>query len=163
MRKLFLAAAALAVAAPAFARAEAAAPVFHDGLDDAIVAAIPHPELVEEIGFGVDRMLGALLDVDVGPIVDAADPYRRGYGHGRPGRTLREMGGRGDPYFEDRLRHNLYATTGAMGRIMDSMTVLAPAMRRSLGELERSMADAMAAPPRRERRERRERRYDPYE
>ena len=36
----------------------------------------------------LDRMMGVLLNVDVGPLIDAADPYRRRPGYGRPGRTI---------------------------------------------------------------------------
>ena len=82
MRKLVLLIGAFALAAPVAAQA----PVFDESLDDEMVAAIPAPEEVEAIAPVMDAMAGALLDVDVGPLIDAADPTRRRYDHGRPGR-----------------------------------------------------------------------------
>jgi hypothetical protein len=139
MRKLIFAASALALAAPVAAQS----PVFHDALDEAIVAAIPPAEQVDEIAFAMDRVLGAVLDVDVGPIVDAVDPYRRHRGYHRGERTVRDMAGRDDPYFEDRLRHSLYGVTANMAGMMEALAVVAPVMRRSLADLERNVGEAM--------------------
>jgi hypothetical protein len=152
MRNLILAASALALAAPAAAQN----PIFHDELDETIVAAIPPAEAVEEIGFAMDRVLGAVLDVDIGPIMDAVDPYRRGGGYRHEGeRTVRDMAGRDDPYFEDRLRHSLYGVTANMGGMMEALAVVAPVMRRSLADLERNVGEAMRDHRHRYPRERR--------
>ena len=83
----------------------------------------------------LDRLLGALLTVDVGPIIDAADPYRRRPDYGRPGRTLGALGSRDDPYFEDRLRSSIYGTTADIGRMMGAFAAAAPALARSLREI----------------------------
>ena len=90
MHKLILAAAAV-LAAPAFGQAPA--PV--DPLEEQIDRAIPPAEEVEAMAPTHDRMMGVLLNVDVGPLIDAADPYRRHPGYGRPGRTIGVMGGHG--------------------------------------------------------------------
>jgi len=90
----------------------------------------------------LDRATGALLDLDVGPIIDAADPYGRGR-YLRRQRTLRDIAGRDDPYFEHRLRGQIYGTTAAMARMMDAFAAAEPAMRRSLLEMERSIHFAL--------------------
>jgi hypothetical protein len=147
MRKLILAASALALAVPAAAQS----PIFHDDLDSAIVAAIPPAEQVEDIAFAMDRVLGAVLDVDVGPIADALDPYGRHRAYRGGPRTVRDMAGRDDPYFEDRMRHSLYGVTAGMGGMMEALAAVAPVMRRSLAELERNVGDAMREQRARER------------
>lgn len=145
MGKLLIsAAAALLLSGPAAAQPD---PIFDAGLDARVAASIPSSEEIEALAPALDRMTGALLDLDVAPILDAADPWRRHY---RPrGRTLREIAGRDDPGFEHRLRGSIYGTTAGIGRMMDAIAVAAPAMRRSLGEMEREMALALReAPPR---------------
>lgn len=139
MPKYFIAAAAAALAAPAFA--QPAPP--SDPLEDEIVRAIPPAEEVEAIAPALDRAVGALLDVDVGPLVDAIDPARRNPDYGRPGRTLGQLGRRDDPYFEERLRSSIYGTTAGMGRMIDGLAASAPALARSIRELERAMDAAI--------------------
>lgn len=141
MHKLiFAAVAAAAVAAPAAAQR---GPIFDERMDDEITRAIPSGEAIEAMAPALDRSLGALLNVDVGPILDAADPYRRRPGYGRPGRTLGELGRRDDPYLEQRLRSSIYGATGDMARMMGALAIAAPSLRRSLGELERGMEAAI--------------------
>ena len=156
MNKLILAAVATAaLAAPAVAQRE---PIFDERMDDErapslvrpgddprdpLVAAIPSAGEIEAMAPALDRSLAALLNVDVGPLLDAADPYRRRPGYGRPGRTLGELGRRDDPYFEQRLRSSLYGATGDMARMMEAFAVAAPSLRRSLSELERGMEAAI--------------------
>ena len=104
-------------------------------------------DAVESIAPAIDGAADAMLDLDVGPIIDAADPYRRPYA--RSHRTLREIGRRNDPYFEHRLRGQIYGTTAAMARMMDAIAAAEPAMRRSFFEMERGIAEAVRAAPRR--------------
>jgi hypothetical protein len=158
MRKLFFLIGAFALAAPVAAQA----PVFDESLDDDIVAAIPPPEEVEAMAPAMDAMAGALLNVDVGPLLDAADPTRRRYDHGMPGRTLGRIAGRDDPYFEDRLRSSIYGVTSDMGRMMAAVAVAAPAMRRSLREFERGIEGAIDDYERRRPAPRRDREDDEY-
>ena len=139
MRKLLFLIGAAALAAPVAAQA----PVFDDSLDDDIVAAIPPAEEVEAMAPAMDAMAGALLNVDVGPLLDAADPTRRRYDHGMPGRTLGRIAGRDDPYFEERMRSSIYGVTSDMGRMMEALAVAAPAMRRSLRAFERGIEGAI--------------------
>lgn len=136
MYKLLLPAVALFAAQPAFAQS-------YDPLADEMVEALPAPEDVEAIAPVMDNAIGALLDVDVGPVIDAADPYRRRYDHGRPGRTLGEIGSRDDPYFHDRLRSSVYESTAEMGRMMGAFSAAAPALARTMREFERAIAVAV--------------------
>jgi len=139
MRKLLIAtAASLLFAAPAAAQDD---PVFDDGLDAEIAASIPPGEEIEAMAPAIDRMTGALLDVDVGPVLDAADPYRRRHWRGR--RTLGDLAGRDDPYFEHRLRDSIYGTTAGMAAMMDAFAAATPAVRRSLREAERAIDRAI--------------------
>ena len=137
MPKYLIAAAAAAFAAPAFAQPVA------DPLEEEILRALPPAEEVEAMAPALDRAVGALLNVDVGPLIDAVDPYRRHPEHGRRGRTLGELGRRDDPYFEERLRSSIYGTTAGMGRMMEGLAASAPALARSIRELERAMDAAI--------------------
>jgi hypothetical protein len=91
----------------------------------------------------LDRSVGALMNVDVGPLIDAADPWRRRPGYGRPGRTLGALGRRDDPYFEERVRSSIYGATADIGRMMSAFAAAAPALARSLREVERAMDAAI--------------------
>lgn len=127
MKKLLIAsAAAMLLAGPAAAQPR----------ERLIERALPSSAEVEAMAPALDRMTGALLDVEVGPLLDAADPYARRPGYGRPGRTLGRLAARDDPRFEQRLRGSIYGTTAEIGRMMDAFAVAAPALERSLLELE---------------------------
>ena len=145
MHKLLITAAAAALAAPAFAQE----PVPRDPLEDEIVRAIPDPGEVEAMAPALDRSMDALMNLDVGPIIDAADPYRRGPGYGAPGRTLRELGRRSDPHFEQRMRSTIYGSTADMSRMMGAFAAAAPALARSFRELERALGTAIESYDRR--------------
>ena len=153
MQKLLFLAATAALAAPATAQA----PAPPDPLVEEMVRAIPPAEEVEAIAPALDRVVGAMLDVDVGPIVDAADPYRRHPGYGRPGRTLGALGSRDDPYFEDRLRSQIYGATADMARMTDAFAAAAPSIARSVREMQNAIGAAVddyhrRGPPPRARR-----------
>jgi hypothetical protein len=120
----------IAIAATAFIAAPAAAQP-------------PRPsEEIQDYAPAIDRSADALLNLDLGPILDAADPYRA---HHR--RTLRDMARRNDPDFERRMHATIYGTAATMGRAADAFAAAQPAMRRALTQFERDMAAAMAAPP----------------
>ena len=148
MRKLLIAAAAVAFAAPSAAAAPD--PVFDEEMDREIARAIPPAAEVERMAPVMDRVVGAVLDVDVGPIVDAVDPYGRHRRYDRRGRTIGDLASRDDPYFEERVRSSIYGVTANMGRVMETVAVVAPALRRSLHQIERDIEDAIHnRPPRR--------------
>jgi len=153
MHKLLTALAAAALAMPAAGQAPAPDPLEDErdrswvhAADDpaaAIARVIPPAGQVEAMAPALDRMLGALLHVDVGPILDAADPWRRGPDYGRPGRTLSDLARRDDPYFEERLRGSIYGATSDMARMMDGFAAAAPGIARAAREMERAI-DAAA-------------------
>jgi len=128
MRKLLIAAAATLIAAPASAQP-------------------PRPsEQIEAYAPAIDRMADAFLNLDLGPMLDAADPYRP-----HRDRTLRDMASRGDPRFQRRLRASIYGNTARIGRMADAIAAAAPAMRNAIAQMEMSMAgvyDALPPPPR---------------
>jgi len=127
MRKLLIAAAATLIAVPASAQP-------------------PRPsEQIEAYAPAIDRMADAFLSLDLGPVLDAADPYRPHYD-----RSLRDLARRGDPRFERRLRASIYGTTAGMGRMADAFAAMEPAMRDAIAQMEMSMAgvrDALPPPP----------------
>lgn len=98
-------------------------------------------EMVEETAPVIDRTTGALLDLDVGPLLDAADPYGPRGRH----RTLREIAGRGDPGFERRLRGSIYGTAAGLSRMMNAFAAAEPALRRSVRDMEAAIGGAVAA------------------
>jgi hypothetical protein len=109
----------------------------------AVPAAAQPPRPSDEIRSyapALDRATDALLDIDLGPLLDAVDPYRR---HGP--RTLRDMARRDDPYFDRRLRASIYGNAAAMGRVADAVAAAQPALRRAADRIERDMADAIDA------------------
>jgi hypothetical protein len=99
-------------------------------------------EKIQDYAPAIDRSADAMLNLDLGPILDAIDPYRP---HHR--RTLRDMARRDDPDFERRMHATIYGTAATMGRAADAFAAAEPAMRRALTQFERDMAAAMAAPP----------------
>jgi hypothetical protein len=134
MRKLILAASVLACAAPA------AAQPHPDPRDDTVVRALPHPGQIEEVADTVGRVAEAIMDVPVGPIADAVDPYRRGRHRDE---TLGDIANRDDPYARERIRDQIGAATVGLDAIVGELAVVTPVIRRSLEDAARRMDDAM--------------------
>lgn len=87
----------------------------------------------------VDRSVDAALELDIGPLLDALDPYSP---RGRR-MTLRELGRRDDPNFDRRLRASIYRGGARAAATLDAMATAAPSIRRSLREMEAAIAGAM--------------------
>jgi len=103
---------------------------------------LPRGGEVEAMAPAFDRATDAFLDIDVGPFIDALDPYRRDR---RPRhRTLRDMAREDDPYFEQRLRGRIYGTTAGLARAVDAFAAAEPRLRRSFRQMERDVDDALA-------------------
>jgi hypothetical protein len=128
---------ALAAAAPALAQPQ------YDPRDDDVVRRLPPPHEVERIGDSLGAATEALMDVDVGPIADALDPYHRRYRHGRR-ETLGDLAGRRDPYARERIRAEIGAVTVGLGAAVEQIAVMTPVLRRSLEDSIRRMEDAIA-------------------
>ncbi len=136
MRKLILAAAALAFALPAAASAQYSS-TFPEEMDEDIVRSLPHPGQVEDLADTAGRAAEAVLDVPVGGLIRAIDPTRRVHRDD----TIEDVSD--DPYLRDRIRHSVGGMAVGMGDIMGQVAVVAPALRRSLADLERNLDRAI--------------------
>src|SRR5215218_10478130 len=114
MRLLLIAAAATLAAMPAAAQP-------------------PRPsDTIQEYAPAIDRTADAMLNLDLGPILDAADPHRR---HHR--RTLRDMARRDDPDFDRRMHATIYGSAATMARAADAFAAAEPALRRAMTQFQR--------------------------
>jgi hypothetical protein len=109
-------------------RREAGPPVLHPGQARAMAGAM-------------DRLLGAVLDLPIGGIAAAVDPYGRGGYH--PGATVRDMATRDDPYAEARMRAGIRGATRGVGAMSEALTRMMPVLQRSIDEVGREIAGAM--------------------
>jgi hypothetical protein len=127
MRKVLIAAAAATlIAVPASAQAPR-----------------PRPsEAIEAYAPALDRTTEALLNVDLGPLLDALDPRRPHYD-----RTLRDIARRDDPDFDRRMRASIYGNSARIGRAADAIAAAEPALRHAVDQLQRDMDAAINAPP----------------
>ena len=136
MRKLIIAASLLAFASPAMAQP---APV--DPRDQELVEALPHPYEVEEMGERLGDAVGALADVPIGGLMNAIDPTARVH----PGTRIGDVAGRDDPHFRERMQDEVAGMSLKMADMARGMARAAPALRRTLNELERSLAGAFGS------------------
>ena len=103
----------------------------------------PRPsDQIQAYAPAVDRATEALLNLDLGPLLDAVDPGRR---HGPS--TLRDMARRDDPDFDRRLRASIYGNAAAMGRVADAIAAAQPALRQAADQIERGLEEAIDGPP----------------
>jgi hypothetical protein len=133
LRKLIIAATALAFAAPAFAQ-----PAYVDPRDRELIESLPHPYEVEEMGDRLGHAVGAIVEVPVGGVINAIDPYARAH----PDTSIADVAGRDDPYFRERMQDQVAGISLKMADMVRGMAVAAPALRRSLDEIERSLGRA---------------------
>ncbi|MFL6858964.1 MAG: hypothetical protein ACJ8DZ_12935 [Allosphingosinicella sp.] len=149
MRKLILAAALAAIAAPALSQPRPHAPPPRDDL----ARALPNPNEVERMGEAIARVADALMEVDVGPMADAIDPARR-YGLRRGPATLGDLASRRDPYARERMHGEIAGAAAGLGAATRELAILAPMLRDSFLDATRRMDAAMRdSRPRRERYE----------
>ncbi len=132
MRSILALAPVLALAAIA---GPAAAQSYPDPRDQALVDALPHPYEVEEMGDRLGDALGAIVNVPVGGMINAIDPYARVH----PDTSIADVASRGDPHFEERMQDEVAGISLKMADMMRGVAMAAPAFRRSLDELERSL------------------------
>ena len=136
MRNLIIAASLLALAAPAAAHPP------HDPADEEIRRNLPPPGEIEEMGDRLGRVADAVMDVDVGPIVDAVDPRARRHRRHRE-ETLGDLASRDDPYARERIRDSIGMATVGLEAAMRQLAILTPVLRRSIEDASRRMDDAM--------------------
>ncbi|HEY9553907.1 hypothetical protein [Allosphingosinicella sp.] len=137
MRNYLIAAAALACAAPAFAQ-----PYPYPEAGEEVARELPSTHEIETMGVAMDRMVGAVMDMPIGGIVEAMDPYRDPRDADRY-QTVRDMATRDDPYAEERMRGSIGAITDNMALMTEKLAVLIPVLSRSMIDLERRMDEAM--------------------
>lgn len=140
MRKLILAAGLLAFAAPALAQPRH--DPRYDRRDDDLQRRIPSGYEIERIGEMLARVTDAMMDIDIGPVADAVDPYRR-YERGRRPETLGELASRRDPYARERIREDVMSTTAGLGAAADQVALAAPEIRRSIEDSARRIDRAI--------------------
>jgi hypothetical protein len=133
LRKLVITTAALAFAAPALAQ-----PAYVDPRDRELVESLPHPYEVEEMGGRLGDALGAIAEVPVGGVINAIDPHARAH----PDTSIADIASRDDPHFRERLQDDVAGISLKMADLTRGMAAAAPALRRSLEEMERSLARA---------------------
>ena len=147
MRKHLLAFGLLALAAT-----PAAAQYVHPA-DEEMLRSLPDQDEIDAMGDAIGGATDALMDVDVGPLVDAVDPGAYHYRRHRP-ETLGDLATRNDPYARERIRRDIAAATAGVGLMVDRLAVLAPALRQSIEDSRRRMQEAL-------RDSRFQRRYEP--
>ena len=96
---------------------------------------------IDETAPAIDRTTQALLNLDIGPILDAADPGRRHYN-----RTIRDMARRDDPEFEQHMRASIYGSAASLHRMTAAVAAAEPALRQALAQFQASIAGALEAP-----------------
>jgi hypothetical protein len=109
----------------------------------ALAQHLPSGREIESMAPAIDRVTGALLNVDVGGIIDAADPYAHRPGYGRPGRTVGALARRHDPAFDARLHASIYGGTARAAQMMDAFAAAMPALRQSLDQARAGIAAAI--------------------
>lgn len=138
MRHSALTAAALACAAPAVA---AEPPAYPAGADPEIARSLPSPEVMDRAARTVDAVVGAVMNVPVGPIVEAANPGRKLSKRERS-QTVRDVATRDDPYAEERMRREMGAITAGMGDMAVQLAVITPILRQTVEDAQRRIEAA---------------------
>jgi hypothetical protein len=131
MRHLILAAGASALALLAAAPAAAQPP--------RPAAPPPHrlpPNPVGQYGDRIGRVADAIMDIDLGPLVDAIDPGART--RGTP-RSLGDIATRRDPYARARMHEEIDATSAGLGAAARDAAVMAPLVRQALRQVTRDI------------------------
>jgi hypothetical protein len=135
LRKTIFAAAALLSAAPALAQPPSR-------------PAPPARGPIEANGQRIEHVADALMDVDLGPVLDALSP------DGPRGRhaTLGTLAERRDPAARARMHEEIAGTSAGLEAALREAALLAPLVRRTIAEAARGIDEAArqartAAPP----------------
>ncbi|HEX5183517.1 MAG TPA: hypothetical protein VFW19_10240 [Allosphingosinicella sp.] len=135
MRHPFIAAGAsalaLLIAAPAFAQPPRAAAPPPPGP--------VNPDSPGQIGRRIDRLAEAIMDVDIGPVVDAIDPGARARG------TPTSLGGladRRDPHARARMHGDIAAASAGLDVAMRQAADAAPVLLQALAQARRQIKAA---------------------
>lgn len=158
MRKFLMAAAALAIAAPAIAeqpqqqiptvQGDIAPAPLPDPRDQEIQNSLPDPRELEAMGDVAVRAMDAILDTPVGPLREAIEG--RKLSRREREETLGDQARRDDPYFRERMRDQMSVAAIAVSALAEQMAVLTPVLRQTLEDVERRVEDATRGLPSRE-------------
>jgi hypothetical protein len=100
---------------------------------------LPPPNIAQGYGDRIGRVADALMDIDLGPLVDAIEPGAR-YRGGPT--SLGALAARRDPYARARMHRDIDATTAGLGAAARDAAVMAPLVRQALA---RTLRDIDAA------------------
>ena len=100
---------------------------------------LPPPDAAERYGDQIGRVADALMDIDLGPLVDAIEPGARTRGGPT---SLGALATRRDPYARQRMHAEIDATSAGLGAAARDAAVMAPLVRQALA---RTMRDIDAA------------------
>ena len=123
---------ALLIAAPAFAQPRAVPP-------PPLAAGALTPDAPERIGRQIDRIAEAMMDIDIGPVVDAIDPTARYRGEPT---SLGDIAGRRDPYARARMHADIAATSAGLGVAVRQAAAAAPILLQTLAQASRQIEAA---------------------
>ena len=137
MRNYLIAAAFVAATLPAAAMAQPYEQPL-DPRDRELVESLPHPFEVEEMGDRLGQALGAIVEVPVGGVLNAIDPAARAH----PGTSIGDIASRDDPHFRARMQDEVAGISLKMADLARGVAAAAPALRRSLDEMQRSLGRA---------------------
>lgn len=98
------------------------------GDDAAFEAEIERQVRIDEAVIAVDGLVGALLDMPVGALAGALPAETLGGARARDGDTLRDLGTRHDPNFEESIRGGARAMTAVIGNMMQRLETNLPAL-----------------------------------
>ena len=98
--------------------------------DEAFQADLERQERLDESVLVVDRMIDAVLDMPVGALTDALPPETADLARVTPRDTLRDLGTRHDPAFEENFRGGARAMTAVIGSMMQQFQTALPALER---------------------------------
>ena len=156
MRKILMAAAALAIAGPAAAQQQQQqAPKAQSGVvaplpdprDEELRRSLPDPRELQAIGDTATRAIDAMMNVPIGPLREAVEG--RKLSRKEREETLGDHARKDDPNLPERMRGQMGLATAALGALTEQMAVMAPVLRRTLEDAQRRVEEAArGAPPR---------------
>jgi hypothetical protein len=92
-----------------------------------------------QIGRRIDRLAEAIMDVDIGPVVDAIDPGARA--RGTP-TSLGSLADRRDPHARARMRGDIEATSAGLDVAVRQAADAAPILLQALAQARRQIKAA---------------------
>jgi len=121
----------------------AAQPVSVEPVDEEIVRALPSQAELDALGTVFGRIMGAMMDVEIGGVIDAIDPEGGdAWKREERSRTIGSLAGQDDPYAKERMQRTVEVATSNMGDVMRDIAILTPRLRRTFEDVARDVEDA---------------------